>query len=277
LVFEYCYLEFNPIMFTFKRKFDNSMLRTIIIDDEAHILQALEKLVKQYCPNINIVGKADGVTTGVEIIKKYNPDLVLLDIQMDDGTGFDLLKQLEPVDFKVIFITAYDQYAIKAFKFSALDYLLKPVDADDLVSAVGKAEKLLMDELNTQLDTLADNMKTDDKSKNKIILKTFDNIHLVKISDIIYCESDINYTSFYMQNGNKIVMSTTLKEYEEMLGEYGFYRVHRSYLINMIHIERFEKTEGGYIVLSNGNKVPVSSRKREYLLELFDRIGRIDS
>jgi len=264
-------------MFTFKRKFDNSMLRTIIIDDEAHILQALEKLVKQYCPNINIVGKADGVTTGVEIIKKYNPDLVLLDIQMDDGTGFDLLKQLEPVDFKVIFITAYDQYAIKAFKFSALDYLLKPVDADDLVSAVGKAEKLLMDELNTQLDTLADNMKTDDKSKNKIILKTFDNIHLVKISDIIYCESDINYTSFYMQNGNKIVMSTTLKEYEEMLGEYGFYRVHRSYLINMIHIERFEKTEGGYIVLSNGNKVPVSSRKREYLLELFDRIGRIDS
>jgi two-component system LytT family response regulator len=266
-------LEFRPVMLIFKKKFNNKMLRTIIIDDESHILQALEKLVKQYCPNAKIIAKADGVKTGIEAIKKYHPDLVLLDIQMEDGTGFDLLKQLEPVDFKVIFITAYDQYAIKAFKFSALDYLLKPVDADDLVSAVNKAEKLVMEDLNTQLDTLVDNMQTDDRSKKKIILKTFDNIHLIKISDIIYCESDINYTSFHLQNGNEIIMSTTLKEYEDMLGEYGFFRIHRSYLINMIYIERFEKAEGGFIVLDNGNKLPVSSRRREQLLELFERIS----
>jgi len=260
-------------MLNFKRKFNNNMLRTIIIDDEAHILQAVEKLVNQYCPNVKIVAKADSVKSGFKTIKKYHPDLVLLDIKMEDGTGFDLLKQLEPVDFKVIFITAYDQYAIKAFKFSALDYLLKPCDADDLILAVNKAEKLVMKEMNTQLDTLADNIQTEDSSKKKIILKTFDNIHLMKISDIIYCESDINYTNFYLLNGNKIIVSVTLKEYDEMLSEYGFFRVHKSFLINLSHINRFDKSEGGYIVLSNDNRVPVASRKREQLLELFDRIG----
>jgi two-component system LytT family response regulator len=214
------------------------------------------------------------VETGIKAIKSYNPDLVLLDIKMEDGTGFDLLKKLEPVDFKVIFITAYDQYAIKAFKFSALDYLLKPVDADDLVNAVNKAEKLVMDELNTQLDTLAENMQTDDRSKRKIILRTFDNIHLVNINDIIYCEAEHNYTTFYIKNGKEITVSNTLKEYEEMLGDHGFFRSHRSYLINMFRIERFEKAEGGFIVLNNDNKLPVSSRRREQLLELFERIGR---
>ncbi|MCK5839617.1 MAG: response regulator transcription factor [Bacteroidales bacterium] len=249
------------------------MLRTIIIDDEAHILQALEKLVKQYCHNVKIVAKADSVKTGVETIKKHHPDLVFLDIKMEDGTGFDLLKKLDPVNFKVIFITAYDQYAIKAFKFSALDYLLKPVDADDLIQAVSKAEKMVMKELNTQLDTLAGNIHTEDRSIKKIILKTFDNIHLVKISDIIYCESDVNYTKFYLLNGNKIIVSVTLKEYDEMLSEYGFFRVHKSFLINLAHIDRFDKYEGGYIVLSNESRVPVASRKKEQLLELFDRIG----
>ena len=249
------------------------MLRTIIIDDEAHMRQSLEKLVKQYCPNVKIVAKADGVKTGVDTIKRLHPDLVLLDIKIDDGTGFDLLNQLEPVDFKVIFITAYDQYAVKAFKFSALDYLLKPVDADELVLAVDKTEKLVMKEMKTQLDTLADNMQTDDKSKKKIILKTFDNIHLVKISDIIYCESDGNYTNFYLLNGNKIIVSVTLKEYDKMFSEYGFFRAHKSFLINLGHIDRFEKSEGGYIILANEHKVPVASRKREQLLELFERIS----
>jgi len=249
------------------------MLRTIIIDDEAHMRQALEKLVSQYCPNVKIVAKANGVKSGVEAIKKHHPDLVLLDIKMDDGTGFDLLKQLETVDFRVIFITAYDQYAIKAFKFSALDYLLKPVDADDLVQAVNKAEMLVMKDLKTQLATLEDNTQSDDQSKKKIILKTFDNIHLVKISDIIYCESDVNYTNFYLENGNKIIVSVTLKEYDEMLSEYGFFRVHKSFLINLGYIDRFEKAEGGYIILANEHKVPVASRKREQLLELFDRIS----
>jgi len=248
------------------------MLRTIVIDDEQNVRKTLEKLIARNCPNVKLVAEADGVNSGIESIKKYHPDLILLDIKMDDGTGFDLLKQLEPVDFKVIFITAYDQFAIKAIKFSALDYLLKPVDPEDLTLAIGKAEKLVMFELNQQLNTLKENMLTQEKSKKKIILKTFDNIHLVKLIDIVYCESNDNYTNFHLLNNKKILVSNTLKDYDEMLSEYGFFRTHKSYLINLMHIDRFEKAEGGAIVLNNEIKVPVATRKKDKLMELFERL-----
>lgn len=248
------------------------MLRTIIIDDEESVRKTLEKLVKRYCTNVKIVGEGSGVESGVKAIKKQHPDLILLDIKMEDGSGFDLLKQLEPVDFKVIFVTAYDQYAIKAIKFSALDYLLKPVDPDDLTKAINKAEKLMVDELNQQLDVLADNMQTGDREKKKIILKTFDNIHLVKLNDIVYCEADDNYTIFHLLNKKTILISATLKEYDEMLTEFGFFRAHKSYLINLVHIERFEKAEGGAVILANEIKLPVASRKKEQLMEMLHRI-----
>lgn len=259
-------------MLTFIKKFKSKMLRTIVIDDEQSVRKTLEKLIDRYCPNVKLIAEADGVNSGIETIKKYHPDLILLDIKMDDGTGFDLLKQLEPVDFKVIFITAYDQYAIKAIKFSALDYLLKPVDPEDLTEAVNKAEKLLLHELNQQLGTLEENMLTQEKSKKKIILKTFDNIHLVKLFDIVYCESQDNYTNFHLLNNKKILVSNTLKDYDEMLSEYGFFRSHKSYLINLIHIDRFEKADGGSIVLNNEIKLPVASRKKEQLLEMLYKI-----
>jgi len=250
------------------------MLRTIIIDDEPHIRQTLEKLVKQFCPNVKLVAMADGVESGVKTIRKYHPDLVMLDIKMNDGTGFDLLKKLEPIDFKVIFITAYDKYAIKAFKFNALDFLLKPIDPDELTEAVNKAEKLVQQEFNTQLSNMEDNLRIHDKSQKKIILKTLENIYLVKIRDIIYCESDSSYTAIYLLNKKKILVSNTLKDYAEMLRDFGFYRVHKSYLINMSYIERFEKGEGGYVVLTDEHKVPVASRKREELLEMFERLAK---
>ena len=249
------------------------MLRTIIIDDEQSVRKTLEKLLARNCPNVKLVAEADGVNSGIETIRKYHPDLILLDIKMDDGTGFDLLKQLEPVDFKVIFITAYDQYAIKAIKFSALDYLLKPVDPEDLVEAINKAEKLVVNELNQQLNTLEENMLTQEKSKKKIILKTFDNIYLVKLIDIVYCESNDNYTNFHLLGDKKILVSNTLKDYDEMLSEYGFFRAHKSYLINLMHIDRFEKAEGGAIVLNNEIKLPVASRKKDQLLEMLHKIA----
>lgn len=249
------------------------MLRTIVIDDEESVRKTLEKLVKRYCPNIRMVAEADGVESGIKAIKKHHPDLVLLDIKMDDGTGFDLLKQLEPVDFKVIFITAYDQYAIKAIKFSALDYLLKPIDPEDLTEAINKAEKLIVNELNQQLNTLEENMLTQEKSKKKIILKTFDNIHLVKLIDIVYCESQDNYTNFNLLGDKKILVSNTLKEYDEMLSEFGFFRAHKSYLINLMHIDRFEKADGGSVVLNNEIKIPVASRKKDQLLEMLHKIA----
>jgi len=248
------------------------MLRSIIIDDEAPMRLSLETILKTACPNVRVVATADGVRSGMNAIKKHHPDLIFLDIKMADGTGFDLLKQMEPVDFKVIFITAYDQYAIKAFKFSALDYLLKPVDRSELKEAVNRTERLVIHEFNKQLDTLAENMG--EKAGKKIILRTFDSIHLVKTHEIIFCESsEGSYTVFNMVNGNKVLVSNRLKEYDEMLSEYGFFRVHKSYLINLTYITRFDKSDGGYIVLNNENKVPVATRKREQLLELFDRIS----
>jgi len=260
-------------MTIFKKFFRSRVLRTILIDDEALMRRTIEKMVQDYCPEIKLVAQADSVSSGVAAVKRYHPDLVLLDIKMDDGTGFDLLRQLEPVDFKVIFITAYDEYAIKAIRFSALDYLLKPVDPEDLKRAVSKAEKLVVKELNAQLSVLSENMKQGNTSLKKIILKTFDAIHLVRVQDIVYCESDENYTTFHLIEGNRIITSRTLKEYEEMLCDTGFFRVHKSYLINLSCITRFEKAEGGCIVLNNAVRVPVSSRKREVLLEMLDRIS----
>lgn len=260
-------------MTIFKRFFKSGVLSTILIDDEVLMRRTLEKMVHDHCPNVRLVAQADSVCSGVKAIKRHHPDLVLLDIKMDDGTGFDLLRQLEPVDFKVIFITAYDDYAIKAIKFSALDYLLKPVDPEDLRQAVDKADKLVVKEMNAQLSVLSENMHQGGALLKKIILKTYDAVHLVRVQDIVYCKSDENYTTFHLTNNTTIITSRTLKEYEDLLGENGFFRVHKSYLINLSCITRFEKAEGGSLVLNNSVRVPVSSRKRELLLEMFDRIS----
>ena len=163
------------------------MLRTIIVDDEPHVRQMLEKMIGQFCPNVKLVFTADGVKTGKEAIRKHKPDLVLLDIKMSDGTGFDMLRELQPVDFKVIFVTAYNQYAVEAFKFSAIDYLLKPVDSDELQEAVKKAENIRQQDFNTQLGFLEESLGSQEKSDKKIILRTCDNIHLVKVKDISHC------------------------------------------------------------------------------------------
>ena len=248
------------------------MLRTIIIDDEKHMLQSLEKLLNKHCLNVRVVDKADGVASGLKSIRKHHPDLVLLDIKMADGTGFDLLKRAEPIDFKVIFITAYDQYAVEAFRFSALDYLLKPVIPANLVDAVQKAEEQKIIDLEIQLNNLKNNLGSSEHSKKKIILKTLENIHIVPVEDIIYCEAEGNYTTFFLQDSDNITVSKTLREYEEMLKHSGFFRVHKSFLVNLSRITRLEKSEGGYVVMTNGKKIPVGSSRREQLLGIFDSI-----
>ena len=260
-------------MITFIKNLSKKMLRTIIIDDEAHVRESMAEMLKIHCPDVKVVGQAEGVKTGVKSILRHHPDLILLDIKMKDGTGFDLLEQIENIDFKIIFITAYDQFAIKAIKFSALDYLLKPIDSVELQEAINKAESITEKEVNTQLSTLASNLQTDDQSKKRVILKTFDNIYLVKVRDIVYAESDSGYSSIYLESGEKVIVSKSLKHYHELLGDSGFYRVHKSFLINLEHIQRFEKADGGYVILAGDAKVPVASRKREELLELFEHIS----
>jgi two-component system LytT family response regulator len=248
------------------------VLRTLIIDDEAHMRESLAEMLKMDCPGTRLVAEADGVKTGMEAIQQHQPDLVLLDIRMKDGTGFDLLEKFENIDFKIIFITAYDEYAIKAIKFSALDYILKPVDPEDLRKAVDKAEEINQKELKAKLDTLSDNLKTNDQDKKKIILKTLDNIYLVGVKDIIHIEGEGRYSAIFLDSGEKVMVSVNLKFYQEMLEEYGFFRAHKSHLINLDRIYRFEKADGGYVVLNNNVRIPVASRKKDELIELFEKL-----
>ena len=241
------------------------MIRTIIIDDEENNRQMISDLLENYCPKVQKIAEADGVGSGVKAIQQYHPDLILLDIKMDDGDGFDLLEKLGSIDFKVIFITAYEEYAVKAFKFSAIDYLLKPVDPDDLVEAIEKAETQILKDLKYQLSTLTENLQSD--KKKTLVLRTSDKIHYLNTKNIIRCESDRNYTLFYLNNGQRIVVSNPVKDYEEILDNHGFFRIHKSHLVNLSFVESYIKGDGGYLLLKDKSKLPVSLRKKEILLE----------
>ena len=192
---------------------------------------------------------------------------------MNDGTGFDLLQSCSPIDFKVIFITAYDQYAVQAFRFSAVDYLLKPVNPEHLVAAIDRAGLLIRDHFDLQMNALYENLKSVARQDKKIILKTTEQIHLLDLKNIVSCESDSCYTTVHTLEGAHIMVAKTLKEFDEMLTGCGFYRVHKSHLINLAHIKRFDRQDGGYIVLTNDLKIPVASRKREEMLGLLEKMA----
>lgn len=248
------------------------MLRAIIIDDMDNIRQKNIAVIKQYCPNVAIIAEADSVASGVAAIRKYLPDFVFLDVEMQDGTGFDLLQQLKPINFKVIFITAFQEFAIKAFRFSAIDFLLKPVDPSDLVEAVKKAQETLSKEmLELQFSTLFSNIERP-RDLQKIILKTADKVYSINVQDIIRCESEKNYTTFHMTNGQKLLVSTTLKEYETMLLPMGFFRTHQSHLINMLYFDHYVKTDSGSIIMKDKTSIPLSVRKKEEFLNFLNSL-----
>ena len=249
------------------------MIRTIIIDDEAHQRLAIEHMVSNYCPKLKVVSHADSVQSGLSAIIKHKPDLVLLDIQLDDGTGFDLLDKLQTVDFKIIFITAHDQFAVKAFRFSALDYLLKPLDLDDLVHAVAKISEVGQRDFHVQLANLKEHLDNAERDQKKIIIKTHNHIHLIPVNEIQYCRSDNNYVTFFLKNKKHIVASANLKDYEEILAGSDFFRVHKSYLVNLKFVRRLEKTQGGFVFLEGEVKIPVAVRKRPELFQKFERLS----
>jgi len=249
------------------------MLRTLIIDDEPSVRNTLNGLLKRTCPQVSVVGEAYSVATGIRAIKENSPDLILLDIKMDDGTGFDLLKHFEYINFKIIFVTAYEEFAIRAFDFSAIDYILKPINPEKLVLAVKKAEQLKNKDFNIQLNALKENIENLGGYHKKIILKNQESIFLLNVDHIIHCESDGSYTIFQTIDHQKIVVSKGLKEYDTLLSESGFLRIHRSHLINLKHIKRFDKHDGGYVIMSDDSKVPASTSGRGKLLELFEELG----
>jgi len=219
-----------------------------------------------------VVGTADGVENGLKAIEKYHPELVLLDIKMNDGTGFDFLQRAKPLNFKVIFITAFEEFAIRAFRFSAIDYLLKPVNPDELHEAIEKAMQRIDHDFASQIRVLEENLSVKDPSKRKIVLKTNDSIWLVKTEEIYYCEADLSYTNFYLTNKKKLLVSGNLMEYEEILRDAGFFRVHKSFLVNLSEIVRFEKGDGGFLVMGNNDRIPVASRKKDELMEIFRKL-----
>jgi len=247
------------------------MLKAIIIDDEFDARQTLVNFIGKYCKNVEVTGEAEGVESGLNLLKSHQPDIVFLDIQMEDGNGFDLLKKVDKIDFDVIFTTAYDEYAVKAFKFNATDYLLKPIDPVELVNAINKAEKErsktpIEKKLNILMETY------ENQQFKTITLSTVDEMHFINISDIIRCEADGNYTQFHLLNGKKITVPTTLKEYDEMLPSSIFYRIHQSHLINVHYIKKYVKKEGGYVIMLDNSELEVARRRKDSFLEKLSSI-----
>jgi two-component system LytT family response regulator len=248
------------------------MLRTVIIEDEDQKRLALRQMLAEIRPDVEILDEAADIKTGKAIIEKNSPDLVFLDIALPDGTGFDLLESFPLINFKVIFITAYQEYAVKAFKFSAVDYLLKPVSAEELLNAIEKVEHILTAEYSLKLNTLLNNHRSTNKNDKRIILKTMDKIHVVRIKEIVRCQSDGSYCHFFLFDESRITVSKPLKEYDNLLTESGFFRVHKSHLINLQLINRFDKSEGGYVIMKVGEKVPVSHYRKDALLEHLETL-----
>jgi two-component system LytT family response regulator len=248
------------------------MINTVIIEDEAKSRQMLAAMLERHCPDISIVGLAKDVKEGVSLIKELHPELVFLDISMPDGSGFDLLEQVSGHNFELIFATASDQHAIRAIKYSACDYLLKPIDTDELKMAVTKVlnkKKSVPSMENLQF--LIQHLKKADENFQKITLPTGNAYEIVNIKDIIRCEADGSYTNFYLADRRKLMISFGLKHYEELLPESDFIRVHHHHLINMNHVVRFLKEDGGYAIMSDGSKIEISRRKKEAFMDKLNK------
>lgn len=250
------------------------MISAILIDDDINLRNGMKGLLQRYAPEINIIGEADSVISGVEAMVSLNPQVVFLDIQLNDGTGFDILEKITALSgttkAHIVFITAHEQYAIKAFRFSALDFLLKPVDPDELQKVILKIKiEIEKNDSSSHIDLLLENIRKKVDNFKRIALSTSEGIHLFDVSDIIRCESEDNYTKFFIKNSKPILISKTLKEYEELLSEHGFERIHQSHLINLNYLKSYIKKDGGYVVMADDSHLPISQRKKERLQEIL--------
>jgi len=244
------------------------MMKALVVDDIPQARQTLILDLQTYCPEVDVVAEANGVVEAVKYLNKHSVDLVFLDIQMDDGNGFDVLDMIPEIHFDIIFITANDGHALRAFKYSAVDYLLKPVDPDELVKAVAKAGRRTSEQ-HLKYELLRKNNKSE--SHEILALNSQDKIQLVKIADVVRCQSVDNYTHFFMSDGKKIVVSRTLKEYDELLEDHKFIRVHHSHLVNAKKIIEFQKNDD-MLLLSDQSMIPVSSRKKQEVIKALENL-----
>ena len=248
------------------------MIEAIIIDDEEDGREALRLALQKFCPDVTITGICESPEEGLQAIRERRPQLVFIDVQMPRMSGFDVLQKLLPVSFEVIFVSAYDRYAIKAIKFSALDYLLKPIDVDELIHAVQRVKSRVgKKESNYPLQSVLHNLQFNSGHVQRLAVPSLDGVDFFNIQDVIFCKAEGSYTTLFLTKGLQKVASRNLKDFENLLSESGFCRVHHSFLINLTHVQRYVKGEGGYVVLTENHHVDISRRKKEEFLALLDR------
>lgn len=246
------------------------MIKTVLIDDETDSIRVLGKLLQTACPDVKILGSATGVKSGIQLIQETNPDLLFLDIEITQGNAFDLLNQLPTVDFQVIFVTAFSNYAIKAFKYSAVDYLLKPVDIDDLKNAVNKAaERISTKNFGEQMKSLLRSMENLQFLQQKMAVPTINGLEFINLEQISRLSAEGSYTQIYLSNGERLLATRNIKDYEELLPTGFFCRIHNSHIINLKKVQKYQKGRGGYVILEDGSSVEVASRRREEFLARF--------
>ena len=243
-------------------------MKAIIIDDMPSAVALLRKDLKEYCPEIEVIAEAESVISGAKLLRKVSPDIIFLDIMLGDGTGFDLLQIIPDLKSKIIFVTASDEYAIRAFKYSAVDYLLKPIIPEDLKAAVARAKEQI-GHSSESIQLLNDTINKPDELPKRISLYTLEKIIVVEIKDIVHCKAEANNTIFFLKDRPKVFVTKTLKYFDKILRPHGFARVHQSHLVNNAYIHAYLKKDGGYLKMNNGDQVPVSIRKKAEVMALL--------
>jgi two-component system LytT family response regulator len=248
------------------------MIKAIIVEDEHDLREINRRLLENNFPDITVVGETDSVDGGVELIQRGKPDLVLMDIEIQGGTGFNILQKVKPYNFKLVVITAFNQFAIKAIKFSAIDYILKPINEFEFVNAIESALKMIeQSQRELQLENFVDLYEKQTLPK-KIVLRTSEAMHIVDITDIEYCKSDNTYTTFFLSGGEKILVSKSIKEFSDLLEVCDFFRPHQSFLINLNAVSRIDKTDGGFVILKSGFEIPISSRRKQIINDMLNHL-----
>jgi two-component system, LytTR family, response regulator len=248
------------------------MIKAIVIDDEQHCIDRITGIIERnYADSIRLLEAQLSVKEGIKAIKEHRPDLIFLDVQIQDRTGFDLLRECGTINFKIIFTTAYDRFAIQAIKFSAIGYLLKPVDEDDLAEALSKINEISIEHTSLMAEVIENNLRQPVKKK-KLTIPTGNELLFVNIEEIIRCHSDVNYTTIYKNDAQKIVVAKTLKEFEELLAEQDFFRIHNSDLINLAYIKSYNKGKGGSVFLNDGTELQVSTRRKDEFLKKMSEL-----
>ncbi len=248
-------------------------MKALIIDDESNQRSVLLELLTKYCPALQVLGEADNITDAYQQIQQLQPDIVFLDVEMPHGTGFDLLKKFDDIPFEVIFVTGFGHYAVQAFEFNALHFIHKPINDLKLIAAVEKARVRLQEKQRDHYNKIVlENLKrsTDDQLNNRIAIPIFEGLEFVRVKEIIRCESDGGNTSIFLSSGNRIYSTKNLKQYQRILEDYSFFRTHNSHLVNISHIKKYLKQDGGEVIMSDGSNVPVSFRRKSAFLSVME-------